>query len=67
MTVKHITKRQLQTEANRQYIMNVAQNLFSHNGYEKTSMKEISTAAKLPIVSLYYHIQLNYSMFFGAK
>ena len=42
MTVKHITKRQLQTEANRQYIMNVAQNLFSHNGYEKTSMKEIS-------------------------
>ena len=57
MTVKHITKRQLQTEANRQYIMNVAQNLFSHNGYEKTSMKEISTAAKLPIGSLYYHFK----------
>ena len=57
MTVKHITKRQLQTEANRQYIMNVAQDLFSHNGYEKTSMKEISTAAKLPIGSLYYHFK----------
>ena len=57
MTGKRVTKRQLQTEANRQYIMNVAQELFSRQGYEKTSMKEISTAARLPIGSLYYHFK----------
>ena len=32
MTGKRVTKRQLQTEANRQYIMNVAQELCSRQG-----------------------------------
>lgn len=57
MADNHITKRKLKTAANRQYILHVSQQLFAQYGYEKTSMKEISAATKLPIGSLYYHFK----------
>lgn len=50
-------KRQEQTEANRQRILEAAKALFAQKGYEMTSMRDISDTAQLPMGSLYYHFK----------
>ena len=48
-------KPQARGEATRQKILDAAENLFSVQGYDKTSIAEIATAASIGVGTLYHH------------